>query len=87
MARIIYGLTYIDRNTKSVFNGSDIGKEYSAKAILKKCGICQTNKIANKLQAPALSSPRAAAQPINGGIAPAMAPTRVFVVLICLSGV
>ena len=41
MARIIYGLTYIDRNTKSVFNGSDIGKEYSAKAILKKCGICQ----------------------------------------------
>src|SRR4030095_843840 len=38
---IIYGLTYIDRNTKSVFNGSDIGKEYSAKAILEKCGIRQ----------------------------------------------
>ncbi|MEP6596541.1 MAG: hypothetical protein ABJA71_11380 [Ginsengibacter sp.] len=24
---IIYGLTYIDQNTKCVFNGSDIGKE------------------------------------------------------------
>jgi hypothetical protein len=40
-AGIIYGLTYIDHNTKSVFNGSDIGKEYSAKAILEKCGITQ----------------------------------------------
>ncbi len=35
---IIYGLTYIDLQTKCVFNGSDIGKEYSAKAILEKCG-------------------------------------------------
>ena len=34
---IIYGLTYIDHNTKCVFNGSSIGKEYSAKAILEKC--------------------------------------------------
>lgn len=32
----IYGLTYIDHNTKSVINGSDIGKEYSAKAIEEK---------------------------------------------------
>jgi len=38
---IIYGLTYIDHNTKCVFNGSDIGKDYSAKAILEKCGIVQ----------------------------------------------
>jgi hypothetical protein len=38
---IIYGLTYIDHNTKCVFNGSDIGKEYSAKGILEKCGIAQ----------------------------------------------
>jgi len=38
---IIYGLTYIDHNTKCVFNGSDIGKEYSAKGILEKCGIRQ----------------------------------------------
>jgi len=39
---IVYGLTYIDHNTKSVFNGSDIGKEYSAKAILEKCGTTQS---------------------------------------------
>ena len=38
---IIYGLTYIDQNTKSVFNGSDLGKEYSANAIMLKCGIVQ----------------------------------------------
>jgi MobA/VirD2-like, nuclease domain len=38
---IVYGLTYIDHNTKCVFNGSDIGKEYSAKAVLEKCGIAQ----------------------------------------------
>lgn len=34
---IIYGLTYIDHSSKTVFNGSDIGKQYSAKAILEKC--------------------------------------------------
>ncbi len=38
---IIYGLTYIDHNSKCVFNGSDIGKDYSAKAILQKCGVVQ----------------------------------------------
>ncbi|MFC0773464.1 relaxase/mobilization nuclease domain-containing protein [Terrimonas alba] len=38
---IVYGLTYIDHNTKTVFNGSDIGKQYSAKAILEKFGITQ----------------------------------------------
>ena len=38
---LIYGLTYIDHNTKCVFNGSDIGKDYSAKTILEKCGISQ----------------------------------------------
>jgi hypothetical protein len=31
---IIYGLTYVDHKTKTVFNGSDLGKPYSAKAIL-----------------------------------------------------
>ncbi len=30
---IIYGLTYIDHKTKTVFNGSDLGKSYSATAI------------------------------------------------------
>lgn len=34
---IIYGITFIDHRSKCIFNGSDIGKEYSAKAILEKC--------------------------------------------------
>lgn len=34
---IVYGITYIDQRSKCVFNGSDIGKEYSAKLILEKC--------------------------------------------------
>ena len=38
---IVYGLTYIDHKTKCVFNGSDIGKEYSANSILAKCGVPQ----------------------------------------------
>jgi len=29
----VYGLTYVDHRTKSVFNGSDLGKQYSAKHI------------------------------------------------------
>nr|WP_245768137.1 relaxase/mobilization nuclease domain-containing protein [Pedobacter insulae] len=33
---IIYGLTYVDHRTKCVFNGSNIGKGYSAKGLLEK---------------------------------------------------
>jgi hypothetical protein len=34
---IIYGVTYVDHRTKCVFNGSVIGKQYSAKGILERC--------------------------------------------------
>lgn len=34
---VIYGITYVDHKTKCVFNGSDLGKQYSAKAVLEKC--------------------------------------------------
>jgi|SRR6218665_374786 len=34
----IYGITYVDHHTKCVFNGSDLGKQYSAKTILERCG-------------------------------------------------
>lgn len=33
----IYGITYIDHTTKNVFNGSSLGKEFSAKAIIDRC--------------------------------------------------
>lgn len=32
----IYGLTFIDNQTKCVFNGSDLGKQYSAKGLLER---------------------------------------------------
>ena len=33
---VIYGLTYIDHRRKCVFNGSALGKNFSAKAILNR---------------------------------------------------
>jgi hypothetical protein len=33
----IYGMTFIDHQSKVVFNGSDLGKNYSAKNILERC--------------------------------------------------
>lgn len=33
----LYGITYIDHVTKCVFNGSSLGKAYSAKGIMERC--------------------------------------------------
>lgn len=35
----IYGITYVDHRTQCVFNGSALGKSYSAKAIQERCGL------------------------------------------------
>ncbi|WP_214226675.1 relaxase/mobilization nuclease domain-containing protein [Pedobacter sp. B4-66] len=35
---VVYGITYVDHVAKCVFNGSDLGKGYSAKGILERCG-------------------------------------------------
>jgi hypothetical protein len=45
----IYGITYIDHKNKVVFNGSDLGQQYSANAIQERCGIVLPN--ANKASA------------------------------------
>ncbi len=34
---LMYGITYVDHRTKCVFNGSSLGKKYSAKAIQERC--------------------------------------------------
>ncbi len=34
---LVYGITYVDHQTKCVFNGSALGKQYSAKAIQERC--------------------------------------------------
>lgn len=36
---IVYGITYVDHHTKCVFNGSDLGKAYSAKMILERTSL------------------------------------------------
>ncbi|MFV5703069.1 relaxase/mobilization nuclease domain-containing protein [Flavobacterium sp. XS2P12] len=36
---LLYGITYVDHQTKCVFNGSALGKLYSAKAIQERCGL------------------------------------------------
>ena len=41
-AGIIYGLTYVDHQTKCVFNGSDLGKQYSANAMQQRCRVENT---------------------------------------------
>lgn len=35
---LIYGMTYIDHNTRCVFNGSSLGAEYAAKGLLQRLG-------------------------------------------------
>ena len=34
---LVYGVTFVDHKSKSVFNGSSVGKEYSAKGLQDKC--------------------------------------------------
>lgn len=40
----LYGLTYVDHGTKSVFNGSELGKNFSAKGILNQLNPSNENK-------------------------------------------
>jgi hypothetical protein len=49
---IIYGITYIDHQSKCVFNGSDLGKQYSANQMQERCGQVpgQIPEMAQKLQ-------------------------------------
>ncbi len=42
---VIYGITYVDHRTKCVFNGSALGKPYSAKGILERCGVAQQQPV------------------------------------------
>jgi hypothetical protein len=38
---LLYGITYLDHQTQCVFNGSALGKLYSAKAIQERCGLSE----------------------------------------------
>jgi hypothetical protein len=43
---IIYGITYVDHHTKCVFNGSHLGKQYSANGIQMRCTTANTLHLA-----------------------------------------
>lgn len=45
---LIYGITYVDFRTKSVFNGSDLGKQYSAKAITERYAQQQSQALSHQ---------------------------------------
>lgn len=51
---LIYGITYVDHSTKCVFNGSALGIQYAAKAMLERCGNVRLkpdgNNYENKIQ-------------------------------------
>jgi len=42
----LYGITYIDHKNRCVFNGSDLGKEYSAHGLQQRCLVQAENKLA-----------------------------------------
>lgn len=44
----VYGVTYIDNATRTVFNGSDLGKAYSAKAFLERLSAQHADATATK---------------------------------------
>jgi hypothetical protein len=75
----IYGITYIDHKNKVVFNGSDLGKNYSAKAILKRCnadekGQYRTQQDQNKAITDPLDRTRSVGSlnPMTGSLADAL---------------
>lgn len=61
---LIYGITYVDHTTKCVFNGSTLGKQYSAKAIQERCTSINpadqktTNLVSEKLHEITFEAPK-----------------------------
>lgn len=57
---MVYGITYVDHQTKSVFNGSALGKQYSAKAIQERC-VSKPDLLTHPAQKPIGLQPQAIA--------------------------
>ncbi|QSW89590.1 relaxase/mobilization nuclease domain-containing protein [Flavobacterium endoglycinae] len=45
----LYGITYVDHLSKCVLNGSDLGKQYSAKQIEERCGLSFEKGVGNRI--------------------------------------
>jgi hypothetical protein len=59
----LYGITYIDHKNKVVFNGSDLGKDYSAKRISERCA---ADTSAEKLKTIPTDRKEVSGEPIAG---------------------
>lgn len=57
---MVYGITYVDHQTKSVFNGSALGKQYSAKAVQERC-VFEPDLLTHPAQKPIGLQPQATA--------------------------
>lgn len=61
---LLYGITYVDHTTKCVFNGSTLGKQYSAKTIQERCAYVNpaeqkmTNLVSEKLHEITFETPK-----------------------------
>jgi len=66
---IIYGLTYVDHKTKTVFNGSALGKSYSANQVVQRTGYTPSLSGHNGLR------PDGAPHPSNDGPLPSLPPS------------
>jgi hypothetical protein len=64
----IYGMTYVDHKNKTVFNGSDIGKEYSAKALLKRLNVTEQNPAVKKVYKTKLNTSKTKEERLAGEI-------------------
>jgi hypothetical protein len=51
----IYGITYVDHNSRCVFNGSDLGKSFSAKSILERLHKGELGEAEKKVGIPILN--------------------------------
>jgi len=62
---LIYGITYVDHQTKCVHNGSDLGKQYSAKEIQERCNPRQTQRLLQSVRQEQLQRSSASQQQSN----------------------
>ncbi|TLV01396.1 relaxase/mobilization nuclease domain-containing protein [Dyadobacter luticola] len=53
---LMYGITYVDHRSKAVFNGSSLGKNYSAKAIQERCVSLDALALSQGLQSQQIGS-------------------------------
>lgn len=69
---MLYGITFVDHSTKCVFNGSALGRNYSAKAIVERCAAAVGKKpllpVMKRLEAGVVQNEKQPAESWNQGL-------------------